>query len=399
LGIWHKLGIVWRCDCLATFEALAMSSANTPADPVPRADGRCLTTAGWIRRQLRQTPALAYPVGATADELRTWRQKVRRTLRRLLAIPALTGLPPARCVSREPRAGYRLERWEAYPHPDMVVPFLLLVPDTVSAARPAPLVLCFPGSECPKEALAGEPWPGPWVAKFPGQENMAQQVVQAGMVAAAFDNPGIGELFDPASPDWRRQCHELLWLGMNYEGFSVWLKQAALVSLRRLPFIQPRRIVACGHSLGAKTALLLGVLEPRLHAVVWNDAAGSWRRRAVMTAVHPIAPWQYVPSLMRHFDYLDLMAAVAPRPLLITEGGILVDHDWLRRAYAEQGAAGRCDIAFMPNFRDPGTHYRGPLPETIASSEYARYANFDHEHYFKGEIVIPWLHQLLGVEQ
>ena len=356
-----------------------------------REDGRLETTAGFVQHLLREPPRLAFQPGWSRAEFEEWQGRVRRKLRQVLAFPKVAPQPAPKLIHEARREGYRLQKWELYPEPASVVPFLMLVPDGVSAARPAPTVMCFPGSEQPKESLCGEPWEGGWKNKFGEHNLMALHFVRAGYVAVAFDNPGTAALFDPERSDWRRQSAHLIWLGRTYEGLSTFQKMAGLKWLRTLPFVDRQRIAVCGHSLGAKPALLMGVLDTRLAAVVWNDQASDWRERIVTLNMKPVAPWHYIPGFIRWFDYIDLMCALAPRPLLITEGGHLKDHARIRRAYALCAAARQVKVSFMPNFADPSRRSRRKTPEGIDAATYATYANYDGDHYFKDEVAAPWL--------
>jgi len=364
-----------------------------------RTDGRLLSTASFVHHRLKTLqPRLAFSPSVAREQFVAWRRKVRRKLRQLMTFPKLEAQPEPRMISTEPRDGYTLQRWELYPEPHSVLPVLMLVPDVASAASPAPAVICLPGSEQPKEALAGEPWPGPWKNRFGEHNFMARHVAEAGLVALAMDNPGTAELADPLHTDWRRQSGELIWLGRSYEGLSAFHKMAALRWMRTLPFVNSKRIALCGHSLGAKPALIVGVLDPAVRAVVWNDFAADWRAREVVTNLRPVAPWHYVPGFIRWFDYTDLMAALAPTPLLVTEGGRSEDHRRIRKAYALMGARGNFKVTFMPNF---ATSARRPLdrrkvPEGLTTEQYARYANFNGAHYFKDAVAVPWLRKMLA---
>lgn len=361
-----------------------------------RKDGRFETTAAFVHHLLRQTPRLAFDPAFTPDQFRAWQRAVRRRLRTLLAFPSPPPQPAPRLIAEHPRDGYRLQQWELYPEPCSVVPFLMLVPDTATEKTPAPAVLCFPGSEQPKEALAGEPWPGPWKNRFGEHNFMARHFVRAGFVALAFDNPGTAALADPDRSDWRRQSELLIWLGRTYEGLSTFQKFQALQWVRTLPCVDRRRIAACGHSLGAKPALLLGVLSDAVRAVIWNDHASSWHGQTVATNLKPVAPWHYIPEFILWFDYLDLMCALAPKPFLITEGGVLADHARIRKAYALNNAARNLRVSFMPHFVSPAARCRRRPPEGIDSDTYAVHANFDGDHYFKDDVAVPWLAKHLG---
>lgn len=364
----------------------------------PAIPARQTPTAAFAADLLRRPPALAYDPALSAAEFPAWQARVRRTLTHLLAFPRVPRQPPPRLLREEPRPGYRLQAWELYPEPGSAVPCLMLVPDGACAARPAPCVLCFPGSDHPKEGLCGEPVPEPWKPVFRDErQHMALHMVRAGMIAVAFDNPATGELHDPVRSDWKRQADNLAWLGRSYEGLSVFQKRAAFRWLRTRPEVDPDRIAACGFSLGAKPALLLGIVEPRLAAVVWNDQASSWRERILATRMTPVPPWHYIPGFIRWFDYTDLMAALAPRPLLVTEGGRPADHARIRKAYARLGAPARFKVTFMPNFADPAKRSSAPLPEDLDPKEYGKYANYDGDHYFKPAVAVPWLRIALKV--
>jgi hypothetical protein len=152
---------------------------------------------GFTQHLMKAGPGkLAFDPSATAEASGLWRRQVRSKLAELLSFPEQAVAPraPARLWSA-PRMGYRLEKWEAYPEPGSVVPFLLLIPDAKgAAAAPAPAVMCFPGSASTKELLAGEPELRPEQPPNRHAEGnqMALQYAQAGFVAVVAENPGMG---------------------------------------------------------------------------------------------------------------------------------------------------------------------------------------------------------------
>lgn len=365
-----------------------------------RDDGRFVTTPAFVHDLLKRThPRLAFDPAFTRLAFLNWKRRVRRRLRALLAFPDAPPQPAPRLIASARREGYTLQRWELYPEPACVVPFLVLVPYGVSARRPAPAVLCCPGTDHPKEALAGELWKGPFSSAYPDREDMARRFARAGFVALAFDNPGVGKLADRRAADWRRQSEILLWMGRSYEGLSVFQKWTALQWLKRQPWSDRRRLAVCGHSLGAKPAILLALLDPAIRAVVWNGGAVDWRRRHLVLNLKPVAPWHYVPGFIRWFDYADLMAALAPTPLLVTEGGRGEVRRAIRRAYALMDASASFTFVYMPRFAAASARRwdRRSLPEGLTEKQYARYSNFSGEHHFKGDVAVPWLCRQFGL--
>lgn len=366
-----------------------------------RQDGRLLTTGEFLAHHYKHhRPKLAFDPEFTPAQAARWRKQVRAKLRELLAFPKVPKQPAPKLISSQKRDGFTLQRWELYPEPFSVVPMLMLIPDGVNAKNPAPGVMCFPGSDQPKEAMSGEPWVGPWKQPFGDHDLMAIHFVKRGFVALAFDNPATGELADDRVKHWARMSMDLIWIGRNYEGWSTFQKYVALQWFKKLPFVDGNKIAASGFSLGGKPALLLALLDDTIRAAVWNSSMYSYVKRSRVLGFASIATWQYIPNLLVWFDCIDLMAAAAPTPFLVSEGGRREDAAPIRKSYELAGAKGGFKLTYMPNFRDAKSRAgdREKLREGIDATEYARLHNYDGDHYFKEDIVVPWICQSLGVK-
>lgn len=358
-----------------------------------REDGRFVSTAGFVHATMKgNPPALAWNPEMPLQEMPAWREAVREKLRELMRFPDVPEQPQPRMLWSEPREGYTLQKWEAYPEPRSVVPYLVLIPDGIT--EPAPAVLCFPGSSRTNIGLAGEPEPESDDRHW-DRNRMALHYARAGMVAIAVENPCMGGRSADFGPNRAEVAMNLLWLGRSYEGLSVFEKLPILQWARSRPWIDATRIATSGHSLGAKPALILAVLEPQMAAVVWNDFTCDFRERAIATNLHQVSTWQYVPDFITWFDYPDLMAAVAPRPLLITEGGRTAHIERVRAAFRALDAEDRFSVTYYPKYADPADrpHDGDPLPEGLTLDDYlAQWANVDvPEHSFKPDVAVPWL--------
>ncbi len=382
-----------------------------------RSDGRHLSTRGFIQHLLRNAePKLAFDPGFTPEEFEGWRLRVRDKLRELLDFPEVPRQPSPEKLWTNQRDGYRLEKWEIYPEPGSVVPYLVLIPDNVTPERPGPAVMCFPGSSGTKENLAGEPPLDPsfktngrshdgWPHAVRNQQ--AIQFAKAGFIAVAVDHPGNGELSDLAkyrgttADDRNTLSRYLIDSGRSYIGLSVFQKQQILEWLRAQPFVDPDRIALSGHSLGTEPLLMMAVLDPHVQAMVWNDFLCPNRERAKVSTkpnksgIRPPANWlgHCVPELWEWFDYPDLVAAFAPRPLILTEGGPTHALNRVRKAYEIAGAPENVSIHYYPKYTNPADRHDGePIPEGLDEEEWFEYANVDApHHYFKGYLAIPWL--------
>lgn len=384
---------------------------NEQADyETDREDGRYQTSLGFCHHLLaNHTPRLAYHDGLSGAAWPTWQAAVRDKLTELMGFPEETAQPPPRRLWACGRQGYRLEKWEAYPEPSSVVPFLMLVPDHVDTEHPGAAVLCFPGSATTKELLAGEPeldsrQPA---NRHPERNQMALHYVRAGLAAVVLENPGTGELAagaDTASSVGRgreKLATELILLGRNYVGLSVFQKRHVLHWLRNLDYIDSERIAVSGHSLGTEPAMVMAVLDPGIRALVFNDFLCHTLTRYATMAPPADGQWQIttplwhlIPGFQRWFDFPDLLAAVAPRPLLITEGGLTAQLRRVAGAYAAVGAADQFTYHYYPKFADAANRPRDgePLPRSLTMAEFLERANVDvPNHCFKENLAVPWL--------
>ncbi|MDF2716636.1 MAG: Abhydrolase family protein [Paenibacillus sp.] len=161
-----------------------------------REDGRFIRTDEFLYQSWKRLrPKLAYESGMTGSAFERWQRQVAEKLEQLLKFPDFAEEQPApRMLWEEPRDGYSLQKWESFPEPGSVVPFLMLVPSGVTAEAPAPAVLCFTGSHHTKELLADEPetYVSQPINRFPEHNRMAYHYAKEGIVAIAIENPGIG---------------------------------------------------------------------------------------------------------------------------------------------------------------------------------------------------------------
>ena len=382
-----------------------------------RADGRHVSTRGFLQHLLRTSkPKLAFNPEFTSEEFEEWQLEVRAKMFELMNFPEPTPQPAPRKLWAKDRDGYVLEKWELYPEPGSVVPFLLLVPNGATTDKPAPAVMCFSGSSGTKENLAGEP---PLHSSFKRdggtddsythseRNRQALQFVKAGLVAVAVDHPGNGELSDLAKyrrttmDDRNTLARYLIDFGRDYISLSVFQKRKILAWLRKRPYVDADRVAISGHSLGTEPLLVMAVLDPNIQAIVWNDfLCPNIERTKVSTkpsasGIRPRANWlgHCVPGMWKWFDYPDLVAAFAPRPLILTEGGPEHSLDLVRKAYATAGAPNKVSVHHYPKFANPNARLDGkPIPEGLGNEGWYQYANVDvPKHYFKGYLAVPWL--------
>lgn len=405
--------------CAVLLGAVCCAAASASASPTPgatfdvftREDGRTTNTRAAVQRLMEdRVPALAFDPNFTPAEFSEWKNAVRKKMAELAAFPSPEKQPAPKLLREEKRDGYALQKWECYPLPGCAVPFLVLVPDGVSASRPAPAALCFPGSGQTKELSAGEPPLAPAFA-LPASENRndaARQFARAGFVAVAADNPCAGEASDlerfsrtPRGYDYDDASRFLLELGWSYQGYAAFVGKCISDWLKTRPDVRADRVVVSGFSLGTETLMILGVLDPSLFGFVYNDFLCRTRERALAMSVpagdgrrhYPNSIRHLIPGMLTQFDFPDLVAALAPRPVILTEGGADRDFRLVEKAYALAGAPENARCMHQPKYADPSRRKCAEaLPRGIGRDAFFAFANVDpRNHYFKGETAIPWI--------
>ena len=79
------------------------------------------------------------------------------------------------------------------------------------------------------------------------------------------------------------------------------------------------------------------------------------------------------------------MAALAPRPVICTEGGLDRDFQLISAAYRTAGAPDHFQYRHQPRFADPAQRWHGEhLPAGLDRDAFFRLANVDpSNHFFK----------------
>lgn len=397
-------------------EAPKNSNLNNYAElKSSRSDGRFINSFAISLNLIKQaTPSLSFKESFSATQFKDWQTQVRSKMQELMCLPEFNNQPAPKMVYELPRDGYKLQKWEAYPLPESVITFLVLIPDQVSAKSPAPAVLCIPGTNGTKESLAGE---GEFIArdrsKWYDKNTQALHYVKMGLIAVAVDEPGVGETSDlewiTGTSSFRHNpiSKNLLEAGWNYLGFSVFLHQEVIKWMKQQPNINTSKIIVSGHSLGTEPLMALGVLDPSIYAFVFNDFLCNTRERQLAVTKpdingnrpvpnHDIS--HSVPNFWKYFDFPDLCAALAPRRLIITEGGLPRDMELVKKAYKIAGKENNYQYYYYPKFSDDA--YKSKLKEVamgLDNPTYERDVNVDgSNHYFKVELVTPWLKKVLS---
>lgn len=351
--------------------------------------GQNATSTRAVAEQLMRDnpPRLHFnPDAMSADSFPKWQAEMSAAMARLMKHPEAPVSSP-NLVSSERKEGYTLERWNSYPLKGAVVPFLVMIPDSLSGLS----ALCIPGFGQTKERMV--------------QENgHAWQLMRQGVLAVAVDNPCCGELSDNGVNDYVVSSRFLLEMGWSWLGLASWQDKVILDWMKTDPRIDNNKIIVSGFSLGTEPMMALGLMDPTIMAFVYNDFLCRTRERA-LTMNKPDANGHrdfpnnlehLIPNFLTEFDFPDIVAALAPRPVICTEGGMDRDFRIVRQAYDLTGAGENFQAFHYPKFQSPDSRVQlEEMPNGVDRQEFFRLANVDPPaHGYKINLVRPWLKAL-----
>ncbi|MBB73130.1 MAG: hypothetical protein CMJ75_01310 [Planctomycetaceae bacterium] len=247
----------------------------------------------------------------TPHEWAQRRQHILAGMERAMGpLPSTTQRVPLAMQIHEtkPLSGYRRHKISFASEPGDRVPAFLLIPNDVKQRRPAML--------CLHQTTAigkGEP------AGLGGRDTLhyAHELANRGYVCLVPDYPSFGDY----PYDFQEQ-------GDHYASGSmkaIWNNLRAVDLLQTIPEVDRDRIGCIGHSLGGHNALFTAVFDQRLRVIVTSCG---------FTAFHhyyngKLAGWtspRYMPRIAQQydnnpdrvpFDFHEVIAALAPRPVFI----------------------------------------------------------------------------------
>lgn len=135
---------------------------------------------------------------------------------------------------------------------------------------------------------------------------------------------------------YNEMCYRLL-RGDTLMGKVLSDSAQAISLLYAHPLVDKTRVGILGHSYGGNTVLFHAALDERIHFACASGAACSYKQRfAQQTGIEMAS---VIPHFAVHYDLPDLVACVAPRPILLasaTEDRFAQDADWIAQIAEEK---------------------------------------------------------------
>jgi len=318
-------------------------------------------TDNFIRKLYERTkPSLSFKA-STREEFLEWKEKLKNKIRELLGeFPEPADLNP-RLLSKEETDKYVREKWIIQSEEDCWVPLYLLIPKGFKGKLPA--ILCAHGHGVyGKDSVAGVHFNDPnrkaEIERL--NYNYAEQMANAGFVTVAPDWRSFGERIGYYNPyPGRDICNihfiQHLILGRTLLGSNVFDGMRVIDFLTTLEYVDSSRIGCMGLSFGGTMTTYLTLLDERIKAADIICYATTTEHYAISRP--NFCGSQLVPNLYKYADVPDVIAAIAPKPLLIESGAsdtcfwihsALNAHTVLRRAYEVAGEPENLWIEVFP---------------------------------------------------
>ena len=238
-------------------------------------------------------------------------QKLKQVQQVRLRHEILGGLPDAQNSKKTlhqilTHNGYTVEQWTFEPEPGIIVPAVLCLPDGVAAGdkRSAVLVVDEVGKQTAFDS------------------GLADALVNKGFVVLAIDYRGAGETagtvpaieYGPGTPDYNLANYSLF-VGRPIAGARVLDIRCATDFLTSRKEVDTARIAIVGRGCGALSAVLAASFDDRLHCVVADELLTSLVFEEEFV---DIGLAYMIPRILTVADMPQLLAHVAPRPLLVS---------------------------------------------------------------------------------
>lgn len=242
--------------------------------------------------------------------LEDWEQRRIKTLE---ALRWMLGLEPGRprgalhaqCTGVEDKPAYRMEKWLLETMPGLYVTANLYLPKEL--LRPAPCILYQTGH-----------WPSLDGAKT-GFQDRYLWYPENGFALLVIDPMGFGEI--PGIHPGTNRLNRWDWISRGYTpaGVEVWNAMRVLDWLQSRPEIDLDRIGATGISGGGVMTQYLAALDDRVKVAAPSCSTFTIGHQVTARLVPQQCDCTFYPNVFA-VDFPELLALIAPRPLLILGG-------------------------------------------------------------------------------
>jgi cephalosporin-C deacetylase-like acetyl esterase len=263
----------------------------------------------------------------SAAQLAQFREHIASEVRAALGLNATEDVAPpeVRIVADEPKTGYRVQTLRFVGATGVEWPASLAIPEG-EGKKPAILLLS----------------PDP-----PSDDDLGQLAKAGNIVFALQLPPGAKDAEGMKSPlpgPFYMATLRAFLVGKTLVGIRVEDVLRAVQWLSKQTEVDPTQLSAQGTGPMGIVLLHAAVLDPRIASITLDRTLVSYRNAVEEPVTRDLAQ-SVIPGVLRHYDLDDLVMAIAPRTVVVTDpidaAGKSVDAGGFRRQYAWVFAADR----------------------------------------------------------
>lgn len=299
---------------------------------------------------LRATPKMRFDGGETAA---AWQERARGVLGELLGLSKIKRAEEEFTIEYDrtedtPAGHVREIRFLIQSEKGYFVPTVLWIPH--DRPVPMPVCICLQGHSTGKHISLGRPiYPRDVQSISEGDRDFAIRAAKEGFATLCIEQRCMGECGskEDGGPDCTNTALTAILTGRTLLGERVWDISRVIDSLYHFPELDGKRILCMGNSGGGTATVYAAAMDTRITAAMPSCAVCRFDE-SIGAMSH--CACNYVPYIANFFDMGDLIALIAPRPLVVVSGeedpifpleGAVDAVSEARRVYGSMGAAAR----------------------------------------------------------
>lgn len=269
---------------------------------------------------LRATPRMRFDGGETAA---AWQERARGVLGELLGLSKIKRVEEDFSIEYDrveetPSGKVREIRFLVQSEKGYYVPSVLWLPH--DRPVPMPVCICLQGHSTGKHISMGRPiFPKDGESIGGGDRDFAVRAVKEGFATLCMEQRCMGECGskEDGYPDCTNTALTAILTGRTLLGERVWDVSRVIDALYHFPEIDEKQILCMGNSGGGTATVYAAAMDTRIAAAMPSCAVCRFDE-SIGAMSH--CACNYVPYIANFMDMGDLIALVAPRPLVVVSG-------------------------------------------------------------------------------
>jgi alpha/beta hydrolase family protein len=293
--------------------------------PVTPSDIKLSPSTFHFSEYKKNTLALSWK-GAKTNDVKEWQMLARNKLEELVASPQSPIIPLVKNAAIS-KIDNQFAKCSVYlsVNEHLYIPVDILWSESNTELNELPIMICLQGHNSGAHLSWGEARMPSDPIKISNGADYALQAIKNGFIAVCIEQTCFGQRQEKnikkisAHPCVDAANHALL-IGRTLLGERISDVSTVINWLLTKPNILPshnKKIYLMGNSTGGNVSVYAAAIDERINGVIASGCVGSYRKTIGRRAACPDA---IIPGILNWFEYEDILALCAPRPVLVVSG-------------------------------------------------------------------------------